>query len=377
MAEMALHDHTPHYHASIALTPEDTIHLENYRGKSGFFLKKMIINDKMNLNRWKVTWDAIKQDVWGFIGKPVVLTPDKDHPPVSEQEDYRVGNIIDIQLDEVNKIAYQISEIFDEKAQKMILDGKVKFGSPTVLIYSEATREQKFKGTEYQEDILHRFRPAHDALVEDPAYGKHVDYIPAVCTGDGVGCGLKLLTVSASVEYRKRYEGKAKRFSKPDSYFEDPDIQKQLAIGIIVEMEHTDDKQVARQIAMDHLAEYPDYYDRLRKVISDIPKSAEVNSNNTDQLTIVPFVKERLNKRFSAEELANIVGNIMKTRQADGDSCVSKHIRHQMDSHPSMDHDQAIAIAYSECGEGGEVEDKMEAVFMSKLASDLMKYYKD
>jgi len=368
MAEMALHDHMPHYHASIALTPEDTIHLENYRGKSGFFLKKMIINDKMNLNRWKVTWDAIKQDVWGFIGKPVVLTPDKDHPPVSEQEDYRVGNIIDIQLDEVNKIAYQISEIFDEKAQKMILDGKVKFGSPTVLIYSEATREQKFKGTEYQEDILHRFRPAHDALVEDPAYGKHVDYIPAVCTGDGVGCGLKLLTVSASVEYRKRYEAENVQVYNPDEVgFVSSKTPKQCGTCVKFSKPNICNLPLSREV--DPITDCCNNWKENKDF------KAEVGDNNTSQLTIVPFVKARLNKRFTAEELANIVGNIMKTRQATDDSCVSKKIRHQMDSHPTMEHDQAIAIAYSECGENGEIEDKLEAVFMSKLASDLMKYY--
>lgn len=38
---------------------------------------------------------------------------------------------------------------------------------------------------------------------------------------------------------------------------------KQLAKGIKVEMEHTDDKDLAREIAMDHLTEIPDYYDRL------------------------------------------------------------------------------------------------------------------
>jgi hypothetical protein len=40
----------------------------------------------------------------------------------------------------------------------------------------------------------------------------------------------------------------------------DPD---QLAIGIKVEMEHTDDPQIATIIALDHLAEYPTYYTAL------------------------------------------------------------------------------------------------------------------
>lgn len=37
----------------------------------------------------------------------------------------------------------------------------------------------------------------------------------------------------------------------------------QLAKGIAIEMEHTDDFNVALEIAKDHLMEFDDYYDRL------------------------------------------------------------------------------------------------------------------
>jgi hypothetical protein len=46
---------------------------------------------------------------------------------------------------------------------------------------------------------------------------------------------------------------------QPDSDF-DP---KQLAQGIQVEMEHTRNKALAKEIAKDHLAEIPDYYTKL------------------------------------------------------------------------------------------------------------------
>jgi len=41
---------------------------------------------------------------------------------------------------------------------------------------------------------------------------------------------------------------------------------KELEMGIKVEMEHTDDKSKAREIALDHLTEIPDYYTRLKKM---------------------------------------------------------------------------------------------------------------
>ena len=43
-------------------------------------------------------------------------------------------------------------------------------------------------------------------------------------------------------------------------------IAKQLDKGVKVELEHTKDKSIAREIALDHLAEDPKYYDKLAKV---------------------------------------------------------------------------------------------------------------
>jgi len=44
------------------------------------------------------------------------------------------------------------------------------------------------------------------------------------------------------------------------------DLMVQLSKGIKIEMEHTGDLALAREIALDHLNEFPDYYDRLEQV---------------------------------------------------------------------------------------------------------------
>ena len=44
---------------------------------------------------------------------------------------------------------------------------------------------------------------------------------------------------------------------------------KQLAAGIGVEVEHTNDIAMAMEIAMDHLAEDPSYYTKLRTIHKD------------------------------------------------------------------------------------------------------------
>lgn len=48
--------------------------------------------------------------------------------------------------------------------------------------------------------------------------------------------------------------------------------EKSLKDGIKIEMEHTKDPSIAREIAMDHLVEDPKYYEKLKEM--EIKKSA-------------------------------------------------------------------------------------------------------
>ena len=67
--------------------------------------------------------------------------------------------------------------------------------------------------------------------------------------------------------------GKADKYSIQDiatKHGESLDnIVAQLKKGILIELEHTTDQTKALEIAMDHLIELPDYYDRLVKMEQD------------------------------------------------------------------------------------------------------------
>lgn len=77
-------------------------------------------------------------------------------------------------------------------------------------------------------------------------------------------------------------------------------IEEQLIKGVEVEMEHTNDAEIAYEIALDHLVEFPDYYDKLAKM--------EESSNNmiTVELDIAPMAEnEQYNNDNIEEDLAN------------------------------------------------------------------------
>ena len=61
-------------------------------------------------------------------------------------------------------------------------------------------------------------------------------------------------------------------------------IQAQLEKGLAVEKEHTDDVQKATEIALDHLVESADYYDKLAKV--EAPQPEAPKAPEQPQITI-------------------------------------------------------------------------------------------
>ena len=62
-----------------------------------------------------------------------------------------------------------------------------------------------------------------------------------------------------SEEYSDRIPGGLADRMNPNQF-----VDSDLIDGIRIEMEHTDDLYIAREIAMDHLAEDPNYYKKLK-----------------------------------------------------------------------------------------------------------------
>lgn len=74
-------------------------------------------------------------------------------------------------------------------------------------------------------------------------------------------------------------------------------IAQQLDKGIKVEMEHTSNKSAAREIALDHLAEDPAYYDKLAKV------GLEEDSDHNMNLNEIGFADMLANLSLSDQEI--------------------------------------------------------------------------
>lgn len=82
-------------------------------------------------------------------------------------------------------------------------------------------------------------------------------------------------------------------------------IKKQLSIGMKVEMEHTNDKNEAREIAMDHLFEDPKYYSKLKKIeANEATDSGSSGSFSTPAFGTIrrPISKIHNTKKYGVNE---------------------------------------------------------------------------
>jgi hypothetical protein len=69
-------------------------------------------------------------------------------------------------------------------------------------------------------------------------------------------------------------------------------IESQIKKGIEIEKEHTSDKEKATEIAMDHVTEFPDYYDRIEKMEKSAKEKWGVNESSKT------FIKRLLRESF-------------------------------------------------------------------------------
>lgn len=76
-------------------------------------------------------------------------------------------------------------------------------------------------------------------------------------------------------------------------------IEKELKMGIEVELEHVNSRKLSREIAMDHLTEIPDYYTRLKKMEDEAKKKWDVKESTKNN--IKRLIREHVDLEVSDE----------------------------------------------------------------------------
>ena len=82
------------------------------------------------------------------------------------------------------------------------------------------------------------------------------------------------------------------------------DVKKQIDYGTCVECEHTDDKQKAKEIATDHVAEFPDYYNRIYKMEKQAEKHwGKKEKTNESKSLVKKLLRENLENQNIQQQI--------------------------------------------------------------------------
>jgi hypothetical protein len=84
-------------------------------------------------------------------------------------------------------------------------------------------------------------------------------------------------------------------------------IQNQIRKGIKIESEHTSDKRKATEIATDHVSEFPDYYDRLKKMEIKASKETKIKDMNENTKSLI---KRLLREELEEGKLGRMAGTL-------------------------------------------------------------------
>ena len=129
------------------------------------------------------------------------MTPDFGHPEAisgddlfQKQEKFRVGDIINVGIEDDSKKAWGIARITNKDAIETLKNGEVSFVSPSVVFNQN---DMMLSGGA---DVVTKFEGAHVAAVKDPAYEMQKAQIKGKCNGSSITCNSQLAKVQASIE---------------------------------------------------------------------------------------------------------------------------------------------------------------------------------
>lgn len=103
------------------------------------------------------------------------------------------------------------------------------------------------------------------------------------------------------------------------------EIEAQIEMGKKVEMEHVSDVKLAKEIAMDHLEEIPDYYTRLTKMEKEAKKDL---TSEAKRFMSLAGIKEG-NKKFITNE--SFQENVEESKNEDDDFIIFEFEQTEVD----------------------------------------------
>ncbi len=328
--------------------------LTNWEGKDGKFVRTFGMNSKRNKNEWRATWDSIKKYIHTAIGRPGIeyelckedgcsldhVDADTFEDTIQKQKPYERTKIIDYVLDDKNESVDLIHEVTDDEFWKKLESREIKYGSPLIWPLSDGI-EVLGKGRNDLPIIdTDAWKYTHHAfLTKDPAFGDDIATVKTMCEGEN--CDVKLLSaqtlpITTLLEKKEYLQGEELPMCGNCKFFVE-DESCSLVKGVI-KYEDICDLHIFGPTQPKGTKVTPDF-EKKRVNYRHAEKSLEAettiaNQENISHLQEIPLLYKHKGQLILLS----------------ASSCVQEIIKKKKEDGIVID-DQALAIAYSECGE--------------------------
>ncbi len=317
--------------------------ITNWKGREGKFVRTFGMNSQRNKNEWRATWDSIKKYIHTAIGRPGIeyeLCKEDgcslDHvdaatfeDTIEQQKPYERTEIVDYILDDKNESVDLIHEVNDDEFWKKLENREIKYGSPLIWPLSDGI-EVLGKGRNDLPIIdTDAWKYTHHAfLTKDPAFGDDIATVKTMCEGEN--CDVKLLSAkSLKGKNGNPMCGNCKFFVEDESC---------VLVKGEIKYEDICDLHVFGKTLPKGTKVTPDFgKDRVNYRHAEKSLEAETTIANQENITHLQEIPLLYKHKGQLILMA-------------ASSCVQEIIRKKKDAGIKID-DQALAIAYSECGE--------------------------
>jgi hypothetical protein len=173
---------------------------EIFEENNKLYIKAFLLDSSVNLNEWGVDFATLDANINTYIGKPLVLQDDFEHPNsgdskydhvIQYQEKFRIGNIIDIV--KKDSVYSAIIEVTDNIAKEAFKAGNLPLYVSPQLFHDGVGQEP--------DNAAKTWRGTHLAVVKQPAFGILKARVEGQCSGSPDSCLAQLK--KASIEKTK------------------------------------------------------------------------------------------------------------------------------------------------------------------------------
>ena len=319
--------------------PESNLYT-SWKGREGKFVRTFGMNSERNKNEWRATWDSIKKYIHTALDYPGIEYEvcredgcDLDHVEadtfeenVAKQKPYERTTIIDYVFNEEEESVDLIHEVKNDEFWNKLQKREIKYVSPLIWPLTDGVKVLGHGRAGLPIIDTTDWKFVHHAFLKNnPAYGKDTATVKTMC--DGKDCDVKLLS--------------GKQLYPP------------MCGNCNFFVENNTCKLVKGEIKYEDVCELHVFGPRNPKdtAVNPTHEKSDVNYKHAIPITLQADTTIGNQENIShLQEVPLLYKHKGQLILLSASTCVQNIIKKKKDSGIEIN-DEALAIAYSECGE--------------------------